>query len=252
MARITRYREKTQHFCQTDLLRPSTALQCQLELTQRANTGSMSLSTGVPNESGELQMGHCTRCGRDLADGAAFCIQCGEPTPAAARAQQGVATGAPAQAPISAWESPAPIPHETTSPRNRTAAIAAITVVLLAGGAYLVLGVGGEKHTVTGDMNLTANNNLSTGASCTGTGGYSDIAPGTQIVIEDDSGKTLATSSFGPGTYDGQACVFDFTFDNVTKSAFYRVHQNGNRGVLQYSYQNMVDNDWSVHLTLGS
>lgn len=114
---------------------------------------------------------------------------------------------------------------------------------------------GNESHTITGDLSLTDSSafaNLSPGDSCQGSGGYSDIAQGTEVIVEDESGKTLATSQFGDGTYDGSVCVFDFTFSGVPKAAFYRVHQSGNRGVLQYSYNDMVTNHWSVHLTLGN
>jgi len=162
----------------------------------------------------------------------------------------------PAGPPSFAWEIPTPAWHEVTAKLsakggNRTKGIAAITVVLLAGAAFLIFGAGGEKHTVTGSMSLTTSNDLSTGSSCEGTGGYSDVTSGTQVIIEDDSGKTLATSQYGSGAFDGTSCVFEFTFNDVAKSAFYRVHSGSNRGVVQYSYQQMVDNNWSVHLTLG-
>ena len=100
-------------------------------------------------------------------------------------------------------------------------------------------------------MALTTASDLSVGSSCEGTGGYSDIAPGTQVIIEDETGSTLATSSFGTGTFDGVSCIFGFEFTDVPKAAFYRVHQSSDRGVLQYSYQDMVDSNWSVSLTLG-
>jgi hypothetical protein len=134
---------------------------------------------------------------------------------------------------------------------NRNVGIIATTLALLAVAGYLVFGTGGESHTVTGQLALTTASDLSTGSSCEGTGGYSDISPGTQVVIEDETGSTLATSSFDAGSFDGVSCVFEFTFDDVPKAAFYRVHQSSDRGVLQYSYQDMVDSDWSVYLTLG-
>jgi len=154
-----------------------------------------------------------------------------------------------------ASEIPTPAWHEVTAKLranggNRTKGIAAITVVLLAAAAFLIFG-GGEKHTVTGNMSLTTGSDLTTGSSCEGSGGFSDVASGTQVIIEDDSGKTLATSAYGSGVFDGTSCVFEFTFNAVTKSAFYRVHSGSNRGVVQFSYQEMVDNNWSVHLTLG-
>jgi hypothetical protein len=102
-------------------------------------------------------------------------------------------------------------------------------------------------------MSLSAvSSGLTTGSSCQGTNGYSDVVPGAQVTIEDDSGTTLATSVYGDGVFDGTSCVFDFTFNDVPKSAFYRVLSGSNRGVLQFSYQEMVDNNWAVHLTLGS
>lgn len=135
--------------------------------------------------------------------------------------------------------------------KNRRVGVGAITVALLVGAAYVVFGISSESHTVTGDLSLSASNNLSAGDSCTGDGGYSDIHEGTQVVVEDESGKTLATGAFGNGTFDGEDCVFSFSFHDVPKAAYYRIH-GGNRGVLQYSYDDMVKANWSVHLSLGN
>lgn len=134
---------------------------------------------------------------------------------------------------------------------NRNVGIVATTLALLVVAGYLVFGTGGESHTVTGQLALTTASDLSVGSSCEGSGGYSDIAPGTQVILEDEEGSTLATSSFGAGTFDGVSCVFRFDFEDVPKATFYRVHQSNDRGVLQYSYKDMVDSDWSVYLTLG-
>jgi hypothetical protein len=203
----------------------------------------------------EANKRYCTQCGQDLAGSAAFCIKCGEPTAVRPGAREGAATSLPAEPPGPAWTIPMPAWREATakvsSPGNRTKGIAAVTVVLLAAAAFFVFGAAGERHTVTGSMSLTTGSDLTTGASCEGSGGYSDVASGTQVVIEDDSGKTLATSEYGPGVFDGTSCVFEFTFNDVAKSAFYRVHSGSNRGVVQYSYKQMVDNNWSVSLTLG-
>jgi len=133
---------------------------------------------------------------------------------------------------------------------NRRVGIGAITAGLLAVAVYLVFGVANEAHTMRGDLALSASNTLSPGDGCSGEGGYDDIHNGTQVVLEDESGKTLATGSFGPGTFEGEACVFTFSFQDVPKAAYYRVH-SGSRGVLQYSYQEMVNANWSVHLSLG-
>jgi hypothetical protein len=133
--------------------------------------------------------------------------------------------------------------------QKRTVGAAAVAVLLL-GLGYATFG-GSESHALTGDLSLYADGDLTVGSGCEGVGGYSDITPGAQVVVEDDTGRTLATGALGDGVFDGVACVFDFGFDAVPKASFYRIHQGSNRGVLQYSYQDMVDSDWAVHLTLG-
>lgn len=198
---------------------------------------------------------YCTQCGQDLAGSAAFCIHCGEPVAVRSGTQEGTATSPPAEPPGTGWTIPTPAWREATAKLsaegNRTKGVAAITVVLLAAAAFFVFGAAGERHTVTGSMSLTTASDLTTGASCQGSGGYSDVTSGTQVIIEDDSGKTLATSEYGPGVFDGTSCVFEFTFNDVAKSAFYRVHSRTSRGVVQFSYKEMVDNNWSVNLNLG-
>ena len=188
-------------------------------------------------------MGHCIGCGHQLHDGGAFCTNCG-------RRNGGVETVSVAERVDGLTTSPPAAGRRLNRPTNRTFGIAGVTAVLVAAAAYVVLGTS-EKHTVTGEFALTTENTLSTGDTCRGTGGYSDITPGTQVVIEDDTGRTLATGAFGAGLYDGRSCVFNFSFQDVPKAKFYRVHQSGDRGTLQYSYADMVDSDWSVHLTLG-
>jgi len=228
----------------------------------------------------------CRACGHDVPPGR-FCALCGhsltdssaspEPVPAQEELTPTVPNWAPAATPTATTilppSAPAPTPMgadgdarqelalggvvaapaHAKRPRlsNRNVGIIATTLALLAVAGYLLFGTAGQSHTVTGRLALTTATDLSTGSSCEGTGGYSDISPGAQVVLEDETGSTLATSSFGAGSFDGVSCVFEFTFDDVPKAAFYRVHQSSDRGVLQYSYQDMVDSDWSVYLTLG-
>jgi hypothetical protein len=208
--------------------------------------------------SGGEHTNFCTRCGQEVAGGAAFCTHCGELVAAGSRTPEVAAASIYANPLGAAWRIPTPASSEVIAKpaakwSNRTIGIAAATVVLLAVAAFIVFGAGGEKHTVTGDMSLSAvSSGLTTGSSCQGTNGYSDVVPGAQVTIEDGSGTTLATSVYGDGVFDGTSCVFDFTFIDVPKSAFYRVVSGSNRGVVQFSYQEMVDNNWAVHLTLGS
>ena len=227
----------------------------------------------------------CQSCGQDVPT-ARFCARCGHsltdhsPSATLAAPSASVPAGATVPIPDPSGSSTFPPPDflrasagvgtdlgvshdlpdaqvgaavQGTRPRlsNRNVGIVATTIALLAVAGYLVFGTGGESHTVTGQMALTAGSDLSVGSSCEGTGGYSDIAPGAQVIIEDETGATLATSSFSTGTFDGVSCIFGFQFIDVPKAAFYRVHQSSDRGVLQFSYQEMVESNWSVYLTLG-
>jgi hypothetical protein len=129
-----------------------------------------------------------------------------------------------------------------------------VVIAALLTGGYLVFG-GNERHTVTGALSVidSSNQSLSAGDSCSGTGGYDDITAGAQVTVTNESGTTLATGNLGQGTFDGSACVFDFTIPKVGKAKFYRVSAGkSSRGGPQYSYQDMTRAHWSAQLTLGS
>jgi hypothetical protein len=200
----------------------------------------------------------CTHCGAQVAGATPFCTHCGEPVATQVRTHSFATASSPAIPLHAAGGTMRPASREISTITDikwgyRNIGIAAATVVLLVVAALMMFGAGSEEHTVTGDMSLTAaNSGLTAGESCQGTNGFSDVIPGAQVSIEDGSGTTLATSTYGPGVFDGTSCVFNFTFSNVTKSAFYRVLSGTNWGVVQFSYQEMVDSNWSVHLTLGN
>ena len=179
--------------------------------------------------------------------------QAGYPGPAGTNTTQVLPTGAGLV--TNPWDSAVAASKRLGNGRSsRTIGIAVVTALLLAVAAFVVF-AGSEHHIVTGDLSLTDSSsfsNLSSGDSCEGTGGYSDINAGRQVIIEDQTGQTLSTSQFSNGTFDGVSCVFNFEFTGIPKATFYRVHQSGDRGVLQYSYDDMVKSNWSVHLTLGN
>lgn len=85
------------------------------------------------------------------------------------------------------------------------------------------------------------------GTPCTSGAGLSDIARGTQVVIEDQSGKTVALGSLDSGTLSGVPsqsedtlkCSFAFTLSHVPAGhPFYRVGI-GHRGTTQYTAAQM-------------
>jgi hypothetical protein len=74
------------------------------------------------------------------------------------------------------------------------------------------------------------------GVPCSGDGGYSDIAEGTQVVISDESSKTLAVGVLKAGRRDSNGrCKFPFEVLRVpTGQSFYGIEVS-HRGRLQYS-----------------
>jgi len=95
------------------------------------------------------------------------------------------------------------------------------------------------------------------GSPCTSTAGYDDIADGTQVVITDAAGKTVAVGALKGGAlkagpdataFDAR-CDFAFTVTGIPAgSKFYGVHiGNTNRGV----QQERPDQLRSIALTIG-
>jgi hypothetical protein len=88
---------------------------------------------------------------------------------------------------------------------------------------------------------------LSVGAACHGTGGFSDINGGAQVVVSDDAGKTLAITSLRGGKLtSGFQCRFLFTVQVPGGLGFYGVTVT-HRGTLKESEADLGN----VSLTLG-
>ncbi|MGY2004261.1 MULTISPECIES: hypothetical protein [unclassified Blastococcus] len=127
-----------------------------------------------------------------------------------------------------------------------------VVAALALSGWAIVRGV--EEHTLSGSVLLVdaAYVGLTAGRSCTGEGGYGDLGGGAQVVLTDDRGETLSTARLSAGEYDGLGCVFSFALEDVTRADFYGLTiAGGNRGHLQYSYEELSDADWSLQLSIG-
>lgn len=126
-------------------------------------------------------------------------------------------------------------------------ALAVVTVALVAGCG------GGSKPAakapppasarmihLTGDLALPIPENVYNRDTypCNGVGGYTDIAEGTAVTVEDAGGKVIATTTLNSGQNRTERCYFGFAAD-VPPSAFYKV---------EVSQVEAGD----VHLTLGS
>lgn len=156
-------------------------------------------------------------------------------------------------------------------------------------GAALACGGGGggdNGRTIHGTLTLSDSDNFwSDGSPCSGQGGYDDISSGAQVVVKNEAGEIVATSRLEAGVgkdlrislwelgveaaeEEGRTpppspdlqdsdlldlnlvqCEFAFEAD-VPASPFYSIEVS-HRGEINYSYDDMVENDWTVGLTLG-
>ena len=105
-------------------------------------------------------------------------------------------------------------------------------------------------HDLTGSLALRDPDGFEIGA-CAGSGGYSDIAAGTQVTVKNGDGTIIATGELEAGDGGGATCTFPFTVESVPDSEFYSI-EVGHRGALNYSKAELADADWNVDLSLGN
>lgn len=146
--------------------------------------------------------------------------------------------------------------HAPAEPRRRRRLVLAVGA-LLAAVVVIVLIVtqtgGSAGRTLHGTLVLTDKNGAwTTGALCKGSGGYSDISTGQQVVVKDKSGTILATGKLGIGNATSfETCDFTFEVKNVSGADFYTVEVT-HRGGLTYSKADLASKDWTVDVSLGS
>jgi hypothetical protein len=76
------------------------------------------------------------------------------------------------------------------------------------------------------------------GASCEGTGGYSDIGSNTQLFVKNGKGEILATTSLGKGHGSEVTCTFSFSFP-ATEGQDRYVVSVGRRGEFSYTFDQL-------------
>jgi hypothetical protein len=169
-------------------------------------------------------------------------------------------------------DQPTPVPSPTPSsngvPRWVIATLlggAVVIVALLAVVIVLLMGGDGDSSGGTatdtsskeaktfdadGDLTLiSADNELTGGGGCIGGGGYDDISSGTQVVIRDSSGTTVAVDHLLPGTKSDSyvTCVFDFTVHDVPSGHGPYSVEVSHRGEISFNEADAGN----LHLTLG-
>jgi hypothetical protein len=194
---------------------------------------------------------YCAQCGALSAQGR-FCAACGAATaPAMAMTANGPTT------PVGSTTFHPPtvgrLPSRIRIGRNTITVL--IVVLALTGASAYLLARPGER-TVPGTVSLEDTNTvagLTTNDECSGSDGYSDMRAGTQAVLMDSRGATIGTSQLGEGRFDGEGCVFHFTFHDVPKAHFYALKIGyTSRGNFQSSYGEMVRNNWALDVSLGT
>jgi hypothetical protein len=85
-------------------------------------------------------------------------------------------------------------------------------------------------------------------SSCEGTGGYSDMTPGTAVTVADSTGNVVATGALGEGRDLGTGCDLTFDVPGVPAGLSEYVVTVSHRGSQVYSYQRAQQ---PIELTLG-
>lgn len=136
---------------------------------------------------------------------------------------------------------PAPEPPaKATRPQWFVPVLVASGVVVLAilAVATVLIVNAATPHTfaTSGTLSISAtgyDGGTNDGDACHTTGGFTDIQPGAQVVVTDDTGKTVAVGELGDGKVvsAGLACQFPLKISDIPAGAkFYKVeisHRTG-------------------------
>lgn len=105
-----------------------------------------------------------------------------------------------------------------------------------------------ETFTASGHMTLIDSGVETFQDECFGSGGYDDMAAGTQVVIRDADGKTVAVGELGPGTPESSVtCVFTFNVRDVPAGSNIYSVEISHRGEISFS----PDEAENLELSLG-
>lgn len=128
---------------------------------------------------------------------------------------------------------------------------------LLAAGLLLALvaGCGSSPLEVKGTLTLSGGTDdihwlaldSADGQPCTGDSGYSDVAPGANVVVRNANGEQVGIGELGDGKGSGEACVFRFAVSGVDDSGKIFSVEVGNRGDVSFKRSEAA----RVDLTLG-
>jgi hypothetical protein len=109
-----------------------------------------------------------------------------------------------------------------------------------------------DAHTIRGSVVLhDPDGNWRRGRRCQGSGGYSDIRAGADVVIRDGDGNIIASGRLGEAAATSStSCRLSFVVEDVPRADFYTVEVGG-RGGPSYSYEDLDDAGWEIDLEIG-
>lgn len=116
---------------------------------------------------------------------------------------------------------PPPVPPRSNRRLYLIFTAAAVALVGIALGTMAALGVFSTKtFTMHGSIAITDSGTTiaeitMVGDNCQGTGPYSDLTPGTAVIVQDPAGKVVATGQLEPGSDTAGVCTEPFTVPSV-------------------------------------
>lgn len=112
-----------------------------------------------------------------------------------------------------------------------------------------------DRQSVGGSLELTdttSSTYWSSGQSCSGSGGYSDIAPGAQVTLTDGAGTIVGTTNLEQGnSLNTYTCVFNFEFQGVELSDDFYSVEVSHRGKITKSRSELQSSSGRFQLSLG-
>ncbi len=111
------------------------------------------------------------------------------------------------------------------------------------------ISVKGTFTLLSSDYNEYYPSILSVGGSCMGDNGYSDITPGTAVIVKNDAGTVLARTVLGTGVGNSASCSMPFTVE-LTEGEDSYLFSVSHRGDVSETFAQL--NSSGVALSLGS
>jgi hypothetical protein len=90
------------------------------------------------------------------------------------------------------------------------------------------------------------------GGECYGKGGYSDLKAGGSVILRDEKGTILGSTTLSIGMGSAHECRFIMSMPDVTDSAAFYVIEVTHRGQISKSHAEMASDYWVFELTIGS